>query len=452
MLAELANAVRNRTVSPTELVEEAIRRIERDNPSINAVILNDFERAHATAKDFDHFEAPLAGLPVLIKDLTRAKGMPTRFGCHLYADALPDLEDDVVTARYRAAGAIVIGKTNTPAYGHQGLTTNLVNGPTRNPWNLDRSPGGSSGGSSAALTAGLTPLASTTDGGGSVRLPACFTGLVGYKPTNGLIGRTPSPRWMWYSTPGATGASVADVTLEASILFGPVIGDLLAFPTHAVDYQAHLPKRVVAIRGLRGAIEPIVGAAFDNMVQAIEKDLGLPVEVAERYTNVDTVMCWVRSSAVELAQSLLPVRDRWDEFEPSLRFQLEMGVDVKGTDYVDDQRTRFQALADLERLLGPDGVLVCPTLNVESFPAAGPAQISVTGSPVPGSAYNTMDFNATGNPGVSIPMGLDSFGVPMGFQIVAPRFADGLALGLATALERIRPWAPTAPGYSPWTV
>ncbi len=450
MLAELANAVRNRTLSPIELVEEAIRRIERDNPAINSVIAEDFDRARSTAREFDSFDAPLAGIPVLIKDLTRAKGMPTRFGCHLYGDAQPDVEDDVVTARYRAAGAIVMGKTNTPAYGHQALTNNLVNGATRNPWNLDRSPGGSSGGSSAALTAGLTPLASTTDGGGSVRLPASFTGLVGYKPTNGLIGRAPSPRWMWYSTPGATGGSVADVMLEASVLFGPVTGDLLSFPSHAVDYKARLPKRVVAIRGLRGAIEPTVGDAFDKMTHSIESDLGLPVEVAESYTNVDIVMCWVRSAAVELAQSLLHVRDRWDEFEPSLRFQLEMGVDVKATDYVEDQRIRFHALADLERLIGPDGVLVCPTLNVECFPAEGPVQISVTGSRVPGSAFNTMDFNATGNPGVSIPMGLDSYGVPMGFQIIAPRFGDGLALGLAGALEQVRPWPTTAPGYSSW--
>ena len=449
MLAELAAAVRSRRVSSTELVEECLRRIERLDPALNSVVAVNAEHAlrDAAASTSD---GPLAGIPVLIKDLTRAIGMPTRFGCHLYENALPDTEDDVVSARYRAAGAIIVGKTNTPAFGHQALTTNMLHGPTRNPWNLAQSPGGSSGGSAAALAAALSPLASSTDGGGSVRLPAGFCGLVGYKPTNGAIGRAPSPRWIWYSTPGATGRSVADVMLEANVLFGPVRGDLLAFPSSAVDMVPRLPKRVVAVRGLRGAVESAVGEAFDAMVLVIENDLGLPVTVVESYTDEPIVMTWVRSAAVELAESLRHVRDRWDEFEPTMQPQLMMGIDVSGADYVADQRSRFRALADLEALIGADGVLVCPTINVESYPAAGPVTFSVQGSNTVGSGFNTMDFNATGSPAVSIPMGLDTVGVPMGFQIVAPRFADGIALGLAAALETARPWPSVAPGYEAW--
>jgi Asp-tRNA(Asn)/Glu-tRNA(Gln) amidotransferase A subunit family amidase len=450
MLAELATAVRNKQISPTELVEESLRRIERDNPSLNAVICLDADRALESAKRADNITGPLAGIPVLIKDLTRAEGMPTKFGCHLYENAGPDTVDDIVTARYRAAGAIVVGKTNTPAYGHQALTTNLLNGPTRNPWNLDQSPGGSSGGSAAAIAASLAPLASTTDGGGSVRLPASFCGLVGYKPTNGAIGRAPSPRWMWYSTPGATGRSVADVILEATVLFGPVRGDLLSFPTHALDMTPRVPKRVVAIRGLRGSVEPIVGEHFDSFVHTIENDLRIPVTTVDSYTQEDVVMAWVRSAAVELAESLAYVRDRWDEFEPSLLSQLHLGESLTAADYVRDQRIRFRVLADLENLIGDDGVLICPTINVESYPALGPVSINVTGSRIPGSGFNTMDFNATGNPCLSMPMGLDSHGVPTGFQIVAPRFSDGLALGLAQVLEENRPWSAMPLQFAAW--
>jgi Asp-tRNA(Asn)/Glu-tRNA(Gln) amidotransferase A subunit family amidase len=452
MLAKLVTAIRTRKVSPLELVEESLRRIEQHNATLNAVVALDAEGARHAAKSFSNFDGPLAGVPVLIKDLTRAIGMPTTFGCHLYRDVQPDTADDVVTARYRAAGAIVIGKTNTPAYGHQGVTTNLVFGATKNPWNLSQSPGGSSGGSSAALAAALTPLASTTDGGGSVRIPASLTGLVGYKPTNGAIGRSPSPRWMWYSTPGATGRTVHDAIVEAGALFGPVIGDLLSFPMNSLSLTPTMPKRVVAVRGLRGCVEPIVGEAFDAMVQCVESEIGIPVTVVDKYTDQQIVMAWVRSAAVELAESLQHVRDRWSEFEPSLQAQLDLGDATSGADYVRDQRARFLALQDLENLLGHDGVLISPTINVESFPAAGPMTIAVEGSHVPGSGINTMDFNATGNPAVSVPMGHDSRGVPMGLQIVAPRFGDGLALGLAQAIEQVRPWAAVAPGFENWPI
>ena len=447
MISQLVAAVRARKVSPLELVDEALRRISTYDPALGAVVAIDAEQARREARAATSFDGALAGIPVLIKDLTKAIGMPTRYGCHLYADALPDTHDDVVAARYRTAGAIIVGKTNTPAFGHQALTTNLLHGPTRNPWNLAQSPGGSSGGSAAALAAALAPLASTTDGGGSVRLPASLCGLVGYKPTNGAIGRTPSPRWMWYSTPGATGRTVADVIVEANVLFGPVPGDLSAFPPHALDMRLTAPRHVVAIRGLRGAVEPIVGEAFDAMVTTIEA-LGISVDVADSYTSEDVIWAWVRSAATELAQSLEGID--WSGFEDTLLPQLHLGAKTTASEYISDQRTRFRALADLENLIGDDGVLVCPTINVSSYPAVGPVTLTVGQSRVMGSAFNTPDFNATGSPGVSIPMGLDEHGVPMGFQIIAPRFRDGLALGLAARLEQVRPWPLVARGYEAW--
>src|SRR5690242_16040746 len=224
MLAELSAAVRDGRVHPKELVAEALRRIDaHDGPIRSVVALRAEEALDDAARSKG--EGPLAGIPFLIKDLADCAGMPTTYGSKLFAAASPATADGVQAARLRAAGAIPIGKTNTPEFGWIGYTSNLVFGSTHNPWNFERSPGGSSGGSSAALAAGLAPIATASDGGGSVRIPASLCGLVGYKPTIGGIGRDGSPRWMDYSTAGVLGHSVADVVTEANVLFGPSDGD-----------------------------------------------------------------------------------------------------------------------------------------------------------------------------------------------------------------------------------
>jgi Asp-tRNA(Asn)/Glu-tRNA(Gln) amidotransferase A subunit family amidase len=350
-----------------------------------------------------------------------------------------------VVQRLRAAGAIIIGKTNTPAFGHTGITNNTVFGATRNPWNLDRSPGGSSGGSSAALAAALAPIATSTDGGGSVRGPASFTGMVGWKPTTGLIGRGTTSRWMNFSTSGAIGRSVADVLLEGTVLAGAADGDVLSFPPDAANTAPRRPAKVIAIRTLRDKLDPAVGAAFDAMCAVLADELRIPVEVRDRYTEVDIARAWMLSAAVELGESLMAVRDRWSELEPGLSMQCEFSEKVTGHQYVTAQRARYDAARDLDRLLGTDAVLVTPTINITALPPDAPIT-ALAG------AMNTMDFNATGHPAVSVPMGLDPAGVPMGLQVVAPRFRDGLALGLAAAIEQARPWPTVAPSYAPWRV
>ena len=236
MRAELAAAVRDGRVDPVHLVEESLRRIETHNGLLNAVTALRAKPALAEAAASPR-QGSLAGLPVLVKDLVRCQGLVTTMGSALYADSPPDAIDDVVVARLKAAGAIVLGRTNTPAFGHAAYTSNLVYGSTRNPWNADRSPGGSSGGSAAALAAGLVPLATTSDGGGSVRIPASCCGLVGYKPTMGGIGRNVLSRWISFSTQGATGSTVADVVLEASVILGPAAGDYLSVPRRAVAFE-----------------------------------------------------------------------------------------------------------------------------------------------------------------------------------------------------------------------
>jgi Asp-tRNA(Asn)/Glu-tRNA(Gln) amidotransferase A subunit family amidase len=449
MLAEIAAAVREGRVSPEELVEESLRRIEAHNPALNAVIALRSEEALREARASLR-TGPLAGIPLLVKDLNDVAGMRTTKGSHLLADAPPAANDALLVQRLRAAGAIVVGKTNTPAYGHTGFTTNAIFGATKNPWNLERSPGGSSGGSSAALAAALSPLATTSDGGGSVRGPASLCGLVGWKPTNGIIGRERAPSWISYSTAGATGHTVADVILEGSVLAGSVFGDIMNPPDGSASFVPVNPTRVVAVRSFRGAVAPVVSAAFDGMCTLIADDLGLPLTIVDRFTEVDCAWHWIATGSAELAQSLAADRDRWEEFEPTLRLLLDLGANLSLPDYIAGQRARYQAAADLDRLLDGTGVLISPTLNAESFPPDGPLPVEIEGNRRLAVGFNTMDANFTGHPAVSVPMGHDSAGVPLGLQIMAPRFRDDLALGLATAIEQTAPWASVAPGYERW--
>jgi Asp-tRNA(Asn)/Glu-tRNA(Gln) amidotransferase A subunit family amidase len=449
MRAELAAAVRDGRVDPVHLVEESLRRIETHNGLLNAVTAVRAESALAEAAASPR-QGSLAGLPVLVKDLVRCQGLVTTMGSALYADSPPDAIDDVVVARLKAAGAIVLGRTNTPAFGHAAYTTNLVYGSTRNPWNADRSPGGSSGGSAAALAAGLVPLATTSDGGGSVRIPASCCGLVGYKPTMGGIGRNVLSRWISFSTQGATGSTVADVVLEASVILGPAAGDYLSVPRRAVAFEPARPRAVLATRSFRADVDPVIEAAFEEALLVLGRAGFPPTRVASP-SDRTVAAAWAKMASAELAQSLESCRDRWDELESSLQDQLRFGAGVSASEYIAAQRLRHEVTARFDELLGADSVLVVPTVNAMSWPPEGPLPTSAGEVHDDAAiAVNTPDLNFTGHPAVSVPLGRDAAGVPFGLQIVAPRFSDGLALGLAEVLERERPWPLVAEGYSPF--
>ncbi len=445
MLNELARSVRDGEVTPVELVEEALRRIEATS-SLNAVVLVHADEALAEAADHPR-TGPLAGLPLLVKDMARCRGSRTTMGSHLHAEDPPDEVDDDVVARLRGAGAIVVGRTNSPAYGHAPFTTNLLFGPTRNPWNTERSPGGSSGGSAAALAAGVVPLATTSDGGGSVRIPAALCGLVGLKPTMGAIGRNLLPRWIEFSTQGCTASTVADVALQAGVVFGPAPGDHLSAPAGTSELSPTRPARVVACRTFRADVDRVVEAAYEASLDALASD-GITVERLD-WTDEGALMDWFVIATAELAQSLEDDRDRWPSFESSLRDMLMFGAAVTTGDYLAATRRRFAHGARIDAVVGDDAVLVLPTLNVQDWGPEGPtpdAAGAVTGDPT--IATNTPDLNLTGHPAVSVPMGVGDAGVPMGLQVVAPRWREGLALGVAEVLERARPWPLVAPGYA----
>lgn len=446
MLRELASGVTQGRIDPVDLVNEAIARIDAA-AGLNAVVALYAEEALAAARAHPR-TGPLAGLPFLVKDMARVKGHVTTSGSTLYEHGPADEVSDVVVQRLDAAGAIILGRTNSPEFGATATTVNKVFGATRNPWNTERSCGGSSGGSATALAAGLVPLATTSDGGGSVRGPAAACGLVGYKPSMGAIGRNVLPRWIHFSTQGTSGTTVADVITEASVTHGPARGDFLSLPKGSIDLTPRMPRRVIACRTYRADVDAEIEEAYERTLDALAAD-GAEVVRADSPSSNAAVWAWFVISTAELTQSLLHVRDRWPEMSDYVQAQLAFGEKVTAEQYVEAQRARHEFGARFDDLLGDDGVVVVPTANARSWPAEGP-MASSAGAVEHDTmiALNTTDANLTGHPAVSVPMGLDNHGVPVGFQVTAPRFGDCLALGIAERLERIQPWQRVAHGYS----
>lgn len=450
VLAELATAVHRGDVTPLELVEESLRRID-GAADLNAVIRLEAESALAAAAAHDR-TGPLAGIPLLVKDGPSVAGSRTTVGSRLLADNPFDTVDDVVVARLRAAGAIVVGRTNSPEFAHTLVSHNSLHGTTLNPWNTSASPGGSSGGSTAALAAALAPLATTSDGGGSIRIPAAACGLLGLKPTMGTVGRNHLPRWIEFSTQGATGRTVADVLLELQVISGPAPGDWTSVPLGTARLAPERPTRVLACRTFRADVDPVVEAAVEQALEVLGSD-GLQVERVDAPSSAAELLHWFAISSAELAQSLADRRDDWHRLDASTRQLVEYGAAITTEQYIAAQRSRHALGERIDELLGDDAVLVVPTLNVQWWPPEGPAPDSagsVTGDPtIP---VNTPELNSTGHPAASVPIGLGSTGVPIGLQVIAPRFREGLTLGVAQLIERLQPWPTVAPGYEPFPI
>jgi Asp-tRNA(Asn)/Glu-tRNA(Gln) amidotransferase A subunit family amidase len=461
VLHELAEAVRTKRVSSRELVERALERIERDDPPLNAVVRVRADEALEEAAALDESVArgrdvgPLSGIPFLVKDIEDLAGLPTTFGSLLFADAPPAERDGLVPGRLRAAGAIPIGKTNTPEFAVEGFTANRLWGTTANPWSRAWSPGGSSGGSGAAVAAGLAPIATATDGGGSIRIPAAFCGLVGLKPTNGVVGRSPIPDWIDLSTDGPFATTVADLRLLLELAAGPVAGDPSALPTWSPG-PGGMPARVLAAPRFTpwGPLPDEVASNFDASLRRLEDTLGVAIDRLEpesifRTGNPDTdwfVIC-ATEHVSKLGRAL--VEAGLERMHPAVRSFLEDGLATSLDEYLAARRRRFGYVRELDELLGGDAVIATPTLASTGWTVdgwmPGPDRRGV-----PAEVYNTAVQNITGHPAISLPAGVCSNGVPFGLQLTAPRFRDDLLLDAAAAWERAQPWPLVAPGYEPF--
>jgi Asp-tRNA(Asn)/Glu-tRNA(Gln) amidotransferase A subunit family amidase len=461
LLAGLAGAVRDGKLLAVEVVEESLRRIGAAE-ELNAVValrsagaLEDAARLDEAIRRGTDQVGPLAGLPLLVKDIEAAAGLPTTYGSLTHAERGPVPRDGVVAGRLREAGAIVVGKTNVPEFAFEGYTANRVFGPTRNPWAPALSPGGSSGGSAAALAAGLAPLATATDVGGSIRIPAALCGLVGLKPTAGLIGRDPALASLELNNHGPLTATVADARLLLELLRGPAIGDPGSLPVWS-PAQRPLPSRILVVDRLADgpALSDAVAGTFAAAVEALSRAVGASIERVAPSTVFPggyDAHDWFRIVGFEQAHALgrETIERERDRFDPVFHRSMVAALEVTADEHAAARRRRLRYVAELDRLLGDESILATPTLTVEGWSAEG--VLAGRHEPgLPGTVYNTEPPNLTGHPAISLPAGMLPNGLPFGLQLLGPRFGDWLLLDVAAVWEATRPWPLVAPGYRPF--
>jgi Asp-tRNA(Asn)/Glu-tRNA(Gln) amidotransferase A subunit family amidase len=459
-LGDLAADVRAGRTTATALIEEALARIERDNEQLLAFVHVDPEGAREAAAAVDRLVAgggdpgPLAGIPFGVKDLQDCVGMPTLHGSLTTGDVAAATVDAPIVARMRAAGGIPVGKTAVPEFGFDSATKSRRHGVTRNPWDLSRSPGGSSGGSSAAVAAGLVPVATGTDGGGSIRSPAAWTGLVGHKPSHGLI---PGEGVSDFSVPGVLTRTVADTALVLDLVAGPDPLDRTSLP--AREWGLAGAVRTLDVGGLRVAwsadmgyapVDPEVATLARAAADALIEAAGLEeVEVAFGIPNA--VMTLIRLAGFALKGELeldgiYP--DRVGELAPFTREGLEYAAQgprdlaAAGRDRRAIELAAAELFGEVDLLLTP--TTACGPIAAEADP---PAEIRGMDASQTGAEPFTILANMTWQPAISVPAGLTSEGLPVGLQIVARRWRDDIALRLGRVLEGARPWRldPVAP-------
>jgi aspartyl-tRNA(Asn)/glutamyl-tRNA(Gln) amidotransferase subunit A len=456
---ELAGLIRRRKVSPVEVIDDVLDRIARLNPQLNAFVTVTADEARRAARAAERTLGrrrptlgPLHGVPFSVKDLVITKGVRTTFGTPLFGDNVPT-EDAPMVSRLKAAGAIMLGKTNTPTFGWLGATHNLLFGATRNPWNLERTPGGSSGGASAAVAAGLGPLGVGTDGGGSIRIPASFAGIFGHKPSYGRIPTYPASAAWSVSHIGPMTRTVADAALMMQVCAGPDERDPYSLPREGVDYVRAIRGGVKGYRvayaedlGNLSAVDPEVRQAAARAARAF-RELGCRVEVvAPRWPSPGE--CWFEIFCGGLATRLLPYQDRKDDIEPGLHAIIGATAANPPSRYVQAWFDRLAWWQHPRAFFERYDLLLTPTVACPPFALGLDHPASIAGKPVPpyGWLPYTYPFNLTGQPAASVPCGFTRDGLPIGLQIVGRRFDDATVLRAAAAFERARPWANARPG------
>jgi aspartyl-tRNA(Asn)/glutamyl-tRNA(Gln) amidotransferase subunit A len=456
--AELRDLYRARAASPVEALNAILVRAETVNPKINALRLIDAERARAQARASEARwakGAPLSeidGAPVSIKELVRTKDWPHTMAS-LLSDKTPATEDSTVTARLREAGAVIFAQSTSPEYGFKGITESPLNGVTRNPWNLERTPGGSSGGAGAAVAAGLGPLAIGTDGGGSIRIPASCTGLVGLKATFGRIPAWPASMHGDLANTGPMTRTALDCAMMMNVLAKPDPRDAHSLPDDGVDYEAAIRRD---LKGLKVAViarfgdyhlDADVALRFGEAVRAFEA-MGCVVEEVEApFDHAKAGAAWYVHwlSALQRLLQVYP-EARHAEFDPALLAQARTGAAFPVQTVIDAQVTRREASHAWNLLLSRYDLVLSPTLAVPPFAIGRSAPDGPDGKPNPNWACTSI-FNLTRHPTLSTPCGLSRDGLPIGLQITAAHYRDDLVLAAARAFAEVKPFAfPVLPG------
>ncbi len=447
---EMARLIRTKKLSAREALAAHLKQIERVNPKVNAIVTLVPEMATAAAVKADEMQmrdeklGPLHGLPAAHKDLVETRGIRTTFGSPLYKDCVPD-QDDLIVERLRRAGALTIGKTNTPEFGAGSQTFNTVFGATHNPYDLTKTCGGSSGGAAVALACGLVPVADGSDAGGSLRNPAAFCNIVGFRPS---VGRVPDPKaafaWSTRSTHGCLGRSVADLAYVLSTIAGPDSraplsinepGELFARPLD----RSFKGVRVAWFKDLGGVpFSPDVRTVVDGHRKTLES-LGCIVEQAEPDFAPAEIAFRVLRAWGSASTYGARLREHPDAFKDTLKGEIEEGLRLTGADIARAETAHSQIWRRFQAFLEKYEYFVLPTTQVAPFDINTPYPTEIAGVKL----ENYIDWmkscwyiSATGNPAASVPGGFTPEGLPVGVQIVGRNNADFSVLQMAYAFEQ----------------
>lgn len=461
-IVETAELVRRKERSALETVEAALARLAEHNEKLNAFIVTDEKLARADAERIDAMIArgedpgPLAGVPFGVKDADRCAGLPMSEGSVIGLDRPVESHNSVHVGRLRAAGAIPIGVTAEPEFGALSWTHSRAWGTTRNPWSLEHTPGGSSGGSAAAVAAGIVPFGTAGDGGGSTRIPASYSGLVGHKPSFGRIpreGATTSQTAVW----GAMTTSVRDAARHLDVACGPDDRDRTSLPAPGFSYEEAIES--LDLRGMRCMWSVDLGyAAVDPQVREIcsrtAAQLIRAAELDERETTLDLsdlFHAWSNSSAIDvwlhLEKGDWP--DRAQDFGGNIRRSFEATQKIMLPWYAKVLRSRTALEASTAAIFKDIDILITPTTAIPAHVAEGPPPSEIDGREIhPAMAVPyTMLANLCWNPAISVPAGITREGLPIGLQIMTRRHSDDIALRLARIAEQTFAWPRLAPGY-----
>jgi amidase len=459
---EMAQLIRAKKLSAREALVEHLKQIDRVNPKVNAIVTLVAEMAAEAAAKADEMQArnerlgPLHGLPVAHKDLFETRGIRTTFGSPLFKDYIPS-EDDIVVERMRRAGAIIVGKTNTPEFGAGSQTFNSVFGVTRNPYDLTKTCGGSSGGAAVALSCGMVPVASGSDTGGSLRNPAAFCNVVGFRPS---IGRVPAPKagfaWSTLSTSGCLGRSVADLALSLSTIAGPDSRSPLSINESGELFARPLDRN---FKGVRVAwFKDLGGVPFDARVRAVVdghratfESLGCIVEQVEpdfspAETSFRVLRAWAAANNYGTSLHQHP-----DAFKDTLKDEVEKGLRLTGQDIAHAEVAHGQLWRRFQAFLEKYEYFVLPTTQLSPFDVNMPYPTEIEGVKF-GDYIDWMKscwyISATGNPAASVPAGFTPEGLPVGIQIVGRDGEDLSVLQIAHAFEQATGFAKQHPAIA----
>jgi aspartyl-tRNA(Asn)/glutamyl-tRNA(Gln) amidotransferase subunit A len=454
----VAESVRRGERRAVEVLDEALAAVEADE--LGAFVHVDAKLARLAAEAVDAAVArgddpgPFAGVPIGVKDLEDCAGMPTSHGSLAYRGRPPVERDSIHVARLRAAGAVPLGKTATPEFGTLSFTRTKAFGVARNPWDPALTPGGSSGGSAAAVASGVVPMATASDGGGSIRIPASFCGLVGFKAS---FGRIPDARAHGSETAvlGVLTTTVGDAARHLDVTAGPHEADRYSLPPAGLTYEQLI--ETLPTQGLRARWSPDLGFArvdpeVRRTTQAAAERLaeaaGLVLD-AEPVRLTDPVRTWLSSGALDLwldlEDGMWPARR--DDLTRYSRSSLDQTERTTAPKLAQVLRRRQQLTEEAAAVFDQVDVLLTPTTAVPAFPAEGPPTEVIDGEPTrpvgAGATPFTMLANLCWNPAASVPAGRTAAGLPIGLQIVTRRHTDELPLRLSRIWEQTTPWPPT---------